>query len=253
MPDVPAPDFAQRRLSFGAEADGYDRHRPGYPVAAVAWLLEPVPGHPLQVLDLGAGTGLLSAAVTAAGHRVVGVEPDAGMRTRLADRLGESAALAGSAEQIPLEDGSVDAVVVGQAWHWFDPERAPAEIARVLRPGGVLGVVWNVRDDSTPWVAQLEQVVAGEDSASRVARLSAPPLPEAFGPAATTRVRHEQPLSGPDDLVGLARSFSYVRLRPDADAVLAAVARLAQRVPGLADGTGAALPYLTVCYRWSRR
>lgn len=247
------PDFARRRLSFGAEAEGYDRFRPGYPAAAVAWLLGPTSGRPLRVLDLGAGTGLLAATVAAEGHRVLGVEPDPGMRARLAGRLGQDDVLSGSAEAIPLDAASVDAVVVGQAWHWFDAVRAPVEIARVLRPGGALGVVWNVRDDTTPWVAEFEQVVAGEDSASRVARLTAPPLPPEFGPSETTRVRHAQRLAGPEDLVGLARSFSYVRLRRDADAVLAAVGRLAQRVPGLADGTGADLPYLSVCYRWVRR
>lgn len=253
MPDVAEPDVDRRRLSFGAEAEGYDRHRPGYPATAVAWLLAPAAAGPLRVLDLGAGTGLLSAAVAAAGHHVVGVEPDPGMRARLARRLGADRALDGSAEDIPLADGSVDAVVVGQAWHWFDAQRAPAEVARVLRPGGVLGVVWNVRDDSTPWVAQFEQVVAGQDSASRVARLTAPPLPPAFGPAETTRVRHTHPLASPADLVGLARSFSYVRLRPDVDAVLAKVGRLAERLPGLADGSGLDLPYLALCYRWPRR
>lgn len=246
------PDQASRRLSFGADAAGYDRYRPGYPSDAVRWLLAPAGMGPHRVVDLGAGTGLLASAVAAAGHEVVGVEPDPGMRRRLADRLGVDRALEGSAEAIPLPAACVDAVVVGQAWHWFDAERAAQEVARVLRPGGVLGVVWNTRDDNVPWVAAFERIVDGQDSTSRTARLEPPPMPSAFGPAETFRVRHAQPLTGSGDLVGLARSFSYVRLRPDADAVLAAVAGLADGLPGLADGTGLDLPYVTICYRWVR-
>lgn len=156
--------FARRATAFGGRAAAYAEHRPDYPAAAVRWLLEPVagPAEPgaLHVLDLGAGTGKLGAGVLALGHRVTAVEPDARMLAELGRRVPGATALAGSAEDIPLPDGSVDAVVVGQAFHWFDQDRALPEIARVLRPGGALGALWNTDDDRVEWTAGLGRVAA---------------------------------------------------------------------------------------------
>ncbi|MFI0942504.1 class I SAM-dependent methyltransferase [Streptomyces sp. NPDC021020] len=162
---------ARRASSFGAVAADYDEHRPGYPPEAVTWALAPVLARrggsgPLDVLDLAAGTGKLTREVLALGHRVTAVEPDAGMLDALRERLPRATALAGSAERIPLADGSVDAVVVGQAIHWFDQERALPEIARVLRPGGVLATLSNADDDRVGWIAGL-----GEISPSQVSFL----------------------------------------------------------------------------------
>ena len=117
----------------GSAAEVYNRGRAPYPPVLVEALGLP-PGS--RVLDLAAGTGLLSEALTRSGFDVVSVEPSAAMRRQL------PAALDGRAEAIPLDDGAVDAVVVGDAWHWFDAERAAAEVYRVLRPGGSLVLVW---------------------------------------------------------------------------------------------------------------
>ncbi|MER7199239.1 SAM-dependent methyltransferase [Streptomyces sp. CB01635] len=142
--------------SFGAAAPAYAEHRPDYAQAAVRWALEPAPG--LRVLDLGAGTGKLTAALVALGAEVIAVEPDPAMLTELGRALPAVRALPGSAEAVPLPDASVDAVVAGNAMHWFDMDVAGPEIARVLAPGGVLAGLWNVFDNQVDWVAQLERV-----------------------------------------------------------------------------------------------
>jgi SAM-dependent methyltransferase len=113
------------------------------------------------VLDLGAGTGKLTRALLALGMEVVAVEPDDAMRAVV-----PTEALAGTAEDIPLPDASVDAVLVGQAFHWFDAERALPEMVRVLRPGGTVGLLWNLFDDRVPWVAELCSLWGAEDTMS---------------------------------------------------------------------------------------
>lgn len=148
---------SSRARSFGAAAAAYAEHRPGYPAAAVDWALAPVTGSPLRLLDLAAGTGKLTEALLPMGT-VVAVEPDPAMRAELVARFPGVDAREGSAEAIPLPDGSVDAVLVGQAWHWFDADRAYAELARVLRPGGVLGVLWNGDDAHVDWVRGMYEV-----------------------------------------------------------------------------------------------
>lgn len=150
---------ARRASSFGRRASDYAAHRPDYPVAAVRWALEPVStGGPLRVLDLAAGTGKLTGVLCAEGHEVTAVEPDEAMLSELVRLNHGVRALPGTAERIPLPDGTMDAVVVGQAFHWFDPEPAMAEIARVLRPGGVVAALWNADDDQVEWVAELDKV-----------------------------------------------------------------------------------------------
>ncbi|MEU8258328.1 class I SAM-dependent methyltransferase [Micromonospora inaquosa] len=144
------------RSSFGAAATAYAEHRPDYAEGAVRWALEPAPG--LRVLDLGAGTGKLSATLAAVGAEVVAVEPDPAMLAELRRAVPSVRALPGSAESIPLPDASVDAVLAGNALHWFDMAVAGAEIARVLAPGGVLAGLWNIMDDRLDWVAGLERV-----------------------------------------------------------------------------------------------
>ena len=126
----------QRSLSFGAEAAAYERGRPSYPPEAIDWLL---PTEARDVLDLGAGTGKLTTRLVERGLDVVAVDPIPEMLELLSNSLPDTPALLGTAEEIPLPDDSVDAVLVAQAWHWFDPERAVKEVARVLRPGGRLG------------------------------------------------------------------------------------------------------------------
>lgn len=134
----------------------YAEHRPDYAQAAVRWALEPAPGP--RVLDLGAGTGKLTATLVALGADVVAVEPDPAMLTELRRALPAVRSLTGRAEAIPLPDGSIDAVLSGNAMHWFDMAVAGPEMARVLAPGGILAGLWNVMDDRVDWVAGLARV-----------------------------------------------------------------------------------------------
>lgn len=201
------PERATRALSFGAAAEDYDRHRPGYPIEAVAWATPPAPA---RVVDLGAGTGILTRTLLATGHEAVPVEPDDGMRAQLARSTGGRAALAGSAEGIPLPDASVDGVVAGQAYHWFDRERAHREIARVLRPGGVFATLWNIRDDSVPWVAELTAIA----DAARGYRGADDHVPGSFGPRFGSLERAEFPhatIHTPGSLVELMKTRAWYR------------------------------------------
>ena len=142
--------------SFGAAAGTYAEHRPDYAPAAVRWALENAPG--ARVLDLGAGTGKLTGTLVRLDADVVAVEPDPAMLELLQHALPEVRALPGSAEALPLSDGSVDAVLAGNALHWFDMDVAGPEIARVLAPEGILAGLWNVVDDRVDWVSALERV-----------------------------------------------------------------------------------------------
>ena len=147
---------ARRAGSFARVAREYDRGRPGYPPQAIEWILG---RRPIEVLDIGAGTGKLTDAVLAAGHHAVAVEPLAEMREVLIARRPQLAVIAGTAERLPLGDGSVDAVVVGAAFHWFEQEAALAEIARVLRPPGVLGLLGNTFATDRRWAAELREIL----------------------------------------------------------------------------------------------
>jgi SAM-dependent methyltransferase len=143
-------------LSFGAAATAYAEHRPDYAQTAVRWALERAPGS--RVLDLGAGTGKLTATLVSLGAEVIAVEPDPAMLTELRRALPTVRALPGSAEAVPLPDASVDAVLAGNAMHWFVMNVAGPEIARVLEPGGILAGLWNVFDNRVDWVAGLERI-----------------------------------------------------------------------------------------------
>jgi SAM-dependent methyltransferase len=145
---------------FDRAAEDYERGRPEYPAAAIDLLASELgfgPGS--TVVDLAAGTGKLTRGLIPTGARVIAVEPVPGMRAQLVRAVPAAKALAGTAEAIPLADGSVDAVLVAQAFHWFDTPRAAGEIHRVLRAGGGLGVIWNVWDDSVEWVARMQELV----------------------------------------------------------------------------------------------
>jgi len=235
-------------LSFGAAADLYDDIRPSYPPAALRWALGT---DPLRVLDLGAGTGILTRLLRALGHDVVPVEPDEAMRARLARSTAGVAPLAGSAERIPLPDGSVDAVVSGQAYHWFDPEPAHREIARVLVPGGVLAPIWNVRDESVPWVRRLALAADGElDQDSRMHEgLADHDFGPQFGPIERADFPQEVSMTA-DRLVRLMSSRSYYLTAPPGRraAIEAAVRAGAADLPATFP-----LPYITVAYRATRR
>lgn len=154
MPTRPAHDPEHR---FDLASEAYDRVRPGYPPEAVAWTLERAGvGSGDRVLDLGAGTGLLADRIAAHDVELVAAEPNALMRARLAERLPSARVLDARAEATGLEDGAAALVTAGQAYHWFDPGPALAEIHRVLRPGGHLAVVWIVADRSDPLQRRIE-------------------------------------------------------------------------------------------------
>ncbi|SBT41533.1 class I SAM-dependent methyltransferase [Micromonospora auratinigra] len=149
-------DRLRHASSFGAAATAYAEHRPDYAQDAVRWALDPAPGR--RMLDLGAGTGKLATTLLAVGAEVTAVEPDPAMLAELRHALPQVRALPGSAEAIPLPDASVDAVLAGNAMHWFDMAVAGPEIARVLAPGGILAGLWNALDDRVDWVAGLARV-----------------------------------------------------------------------------------------------
>jgi SAM-dependent methyltransferase len=168
-----------RARSFGARAADYAAHRPDYPADGVRWVLGAAT-HPVRdVLDLAAGTGKLTAGLVPLGLTVTAVEPDDGMRAVLSERFPQVTVLPGTAEAIPLPDASVDAVLVGQAFHWFDMDLALDEIGRVLRPGGVLGALWNGEDTNVEWVAGLLGVSG--TSVSHIAR-EIPRMPDTHPP-----------------------------------------------------------------------
>jgi len=154
------------------------------------------------VLDLGAGTGKLTRQLRDRGLDVVAVEPSEGMREQLARAVPGAAVYAGSAEQIPLPDHSVDAVLVAQAWHWVDRGRAVPEVARALVPGGRLGLVWNIRDEREDWVAELGRILHDPGDHHRGDRgIVGPP----FGPVEHRDVEWTHRLSR-DELIDLART-----------------------------------------------
>ncbi|UNK69854.1 class I SAM-dependent methyltransferase [Microbacterium sp. H1-D42] len=150
-----------RATSFGAAADDYEAARPEYPFEAVAWMLETLAHRSRRIADVGAGTGKLTRVLADAPQaEVVAVDPDAAMLAKLRETVPGVPTFVGSAEALPLPDASLDAVVLGQAWHWVDPASASAEVGRVLRPGGTLGLIWNTRDNRVDWVRRLTEVMS---------------------------------------------------------------------------------------------
>lgn len=236
----------QRSLSFGAEAAAYERGRPSYPPESIDWLLPDAASGRLEVLDLGAGTGKLTTRLVERGLDVVAVDPIPEMLELLSSSLPDTPALLGTAEEIPLPDDSVDAVLVAQAWHWFDPERAAKEVARVLRPGGRLGLVWNNRDERMGWVKDLGRIIGHEvDPFTQTADLPAP-----FTGAERHQVEWTNYLT-PQALIDLVASRSYCITSPEKvrTTTLQRVRELLATHPALANSSGLALPYVTVCVR----
>ncbi|WP_432482190.1 class I SAM-dependent methyltransferase [Kineococcus esterisolvens] len=234
---------ATQARSFGAAAAVYERARPGYPAGALDWVLPP---GARRVLDLGAGTGKLTRLLVARGLEVVAVEPTPGMREQFAAVLPDVEVLDGTAEDVPLPDGSVDAVVMAQAWHWVDPERAAPEVARVLRPGGWLGLLWNVRDPSVDWVAQLDRTLpgAGEEQLGSLAPRVGPP----FGPVERYDVRWSQPMTL-EGLLELTLSRSWV-ITLDEEGRREVLDDVRAQAEARLTGAGTLeMPYVTRCSR----
>ncbi len=238
---------------FGSAGEAYERGRPSYPAEAVSCLVEKLPVERSSlVVDLAAGTGKLTRLLVPTGARLVAVEPVASMREVLVAKVPGADLLAGTAEALPLADGAVDAVVVAQAFHWFRVPEALAEVARVLRPGGGLGVVWNDRDDTVAWVAELSTLIRWDDrpapSYHEVDWAAAVAATDCFGPVETRRLRLEQRLDA-ETLVDRVLSTSYIAASPmeDQDA-------LAGRVRGLVAAMEEpfVLPYRTDVF-WCHR
>jgi SAM-dependent methyltransferase len=235
----------QQAASFGQAADIYERARPDYPGEAVDWLL---PSGARQVLDVGAGTGKLTRLLTARGLDVTAVEPSEGMRGELARVLPGVSVLAGSAESIPAADGTADAVLLAQAWHWVQPARAVPEVARVLRPGGRLGLVWNIRDERVDWVAELTRIMHTDTYTDNGSE--APVVGPPFGPVERFDVEWSMPVTA-DRLVDLAASRSYMITMDPAERAgrLRQVRELVATHPDIAGAAEFPLPYVTRCSR----
>lgn len=243
---------------FGAGADDYERGRPSYPHDVVAWLVSRLGlDESSVVVDLAAGTGKLTRLLVPTGARVVAVEPVAAMRDKLLETCPEATVVEGTAEATGLPDASADAVTVAQAFHWFDPVAALEEIARVLRSGGHLGLVFNERDTREPWVAELSRLIRWDERERwRVPYTVevdwAATLAEAgprFEPTERYDTTFRQPMDA-DTLVARVLSTSYLAVLPAAER-----AQLADRVRELAEPLGATfeLPYVTVAYAARRR
>ena len=204
------------------------------------------PGGANDVLDLGAGTGKLTTRLVERGLKVVAVDPIPEMLELLSNSLPDTPALLGTAEEIPLPDDSVDAVLVAQAWHWFDTERAVKEVARVLRPGGRLGLVWNARDERLGWVKDLGTII-GHEGAQFNEKTT---LPDVFTDVERHRVDWTSYLT-PQALIDLVASRSYCITSPEKvrTHTLDRVRELLATHPALANSNGLALPYVTVCIR----
>lgn len=245
------------RAGFGAEAEAYDRARPSYPPDAVRWLsgnLGIGPGR--RVADVAAGTGKLTALLAPVGADLVAVEPVAAMLARLRARLPGVPAVSAVAEALPFAADSLDAVVVAQAFHWFDADKALTELARVVRPGGHLGLVWNARARTGGWADQVWAVMdkverhapwrddraAGEDGqpappgADRRLRWSERLITGGHGGAWSPWIEatfyHDHPAT-PEDVVDRIRSVSHVAaLPPDQQkAVLAEIRAVLREHP----------------------
>jgi SAM-dependent methyltransferase len=244
---------------FGREADVYERSRPSYPSEAVAWLADGLRLRPGAVVaDLAAGTGKFTALLLPTGASVVGIEPVAGMRRVLQQKLPSVPLVAGTAEAMPIKSCSLDAVSVAQAFHWFDAEKAFVELARVLRPGGRVGFAWNARDRSVDWV---DSVWAIMDEVERRAPWrdhdnwgdSAFGQRRHFGPLRSESFRHEH-LTTPAGVVDRILGVSHVAAlpAPQQQEVLRKVRRLLDEHPETRGRQELSIPYRVDC-SWTER
>ncbi len=240
MSDEQQPDWAH---SFGGVAEAYERGRPTYPAEAVSWLLGE---QPLTVLELGAGTGKLTRVIAKLGHDVHATDPDPAMLQVLEREVPGVRTAEAGAEDIPLGDASVDAVIAGQAFHWFDLDRALPEIARVLRPGGHVCLTWNYRNEKIPWVRRLGALIGTQEHQQDPAQALI--FSELFGFVEDKEFSHWQVIDRKSiqDLV-LSRSNVAVLDEQGRAAKLAEVLAFYDEYGRGMDGMQ--LPYVTRCYR----
>ena len=241
-PQEPKDVWSERRTAFGAQAAAYATGRPGYPNEALRWI---VPAEASRVLDLAAGPGRLTEQLLTMGNDVVAVEPDAAMRSHVP---ASAQVLDGKAEAIPLDDQSVDCVGVGTAFHWFDGPVAMAEIHRVLRPGGTVGLLWNMLDDSVPWVWQFCEIMQAEARASVLDPELPPPYADVAGMGAAERRTFEHRESyDVDRLLAYVQSWSQTILMADD-----ARAALLDEIRAIAPGPSFELPIVCEVWRGER-
>jgi SAM-dependent methyltransferase len=236
------PVSAEQARSFDRVAVEYERGRPGWPPEVLD--LVPVPDG-ATVLDLGAGTGKLTRVLAARYAKVIALEPLAELRAILEERVPQAEALPGVAEAIPLGEGSVDAVFTGQAFHWFANDVAVAEIARVVRAGGVLARLWNEAIEPNPlppdYRARLDELYEA---------MTPPPVPDdlfdgtPFGEIHEGEVEHEH-RSSRDDVLAFSASTSWIANRDDRDEVLAELASLLPQ--------GEYVFHMQTNFEWARR
>ena len=223
----------------------YERARPEYPTEAVDWMLPP---EAKTVLDLGAGTGKLTRALATRGLEVFAVDPAPNMLAQLSAAIPEATVSVGPAEDIPLADASVDAIVVGQAWHWVDQSRAVPEVARVLRPGGTLGLIWNMRDERTAWVARLTEVMhpAEGEVFARTGVIERGP----FGELESANFEWSAELTR-QDLLDLLRSRSYFITADETEqsSLVRGVNDLLDNDPDVGGRDTWTMPYVTRAFR----
>ena len=240
--------------AYTTAADAYVVGRPDYPAEVDAWLSDDLGLDDTKtVLDVGAGTGKFTKRLAATGARVVAVEPVTEMLAKLSAALPRVEALNGTATQIPLADASVDAVVCAQAFHWFATPESLREIHRVLRPGGRLGLIWNMRDARVPWVAKLDAIVNRfEGDTPRYytgAWRQAFPHP-GFGPFAERHFAQGHTGSPDDVILNRVRSTSFIAALPDAvrEKVEAELRALVDEEPLLAGKATVTVPYETAAF-----
>jgi ubiquinone/menaquinone biosynthesis C-methylase UbiE len=243
---------------FSTAAESYVQGRPDYPAETVAWLREVVglgPGK--TVLDLGAGTGKFIPFLKQTGARVVALEPVAAMRETLRRQHPEVDALDGAAEAIPLPDRSVDAIVCAQSFHWFATAPALAEMRRVLAPGGVLGLVWNVRGEHEPWVAALGDIIDPYEAWTPRYKTGAwrKAFPaEGFTPLEERRATHRHEGTAEQVIVQRTLSTSFIAAlpQPEKDEVRRQVERLIASRPELTGRPQVAMPYEARMYAYRK-
>ena len=232
----------QLSRSFGSVAAAYDVGRPGYPEQAARWLMG---SDARTVLELGAGTGKLTEELVRQGHDVHATDPDPEMLRVLKERCPGVRTDIATAEAIPLPDRSVDVVVAAQAFHWFDAEQALPEIARVLKPGGHLALVWNVRDERIPWVKKLGRIIHNPEADHSTESLVESEL---FGFVDAFDVTHWQHVNRVTivDLVSSRSSIATME-EGERDAKIADVLALYDDYGRGMDGME--LPYRAFCYK----
>lgn len=239
---------SERRLELGQSfQDGgehYERVRPGYPGESADWL---IPAGARDAADLGAGTGKFTALLVERGLHTVAVDPSSGMLEQLRRTLPGVTAVVGTAENTGLEAEAFDLVTIAQAWHWCDPLLASTEIARILRPHGVLGLIWNQLDTSVPWVHRLSRIMHAGDVHKPHFN---PPLGPEFTGLASHLTRREDSVT-PEDIKDLAKSRSYYLAASEAtrSKVMANLDWYLQEHLAHAPGTVLSLPYLTQTWR----